>query len=184
MFAKLHVSVTPRRDVEVSLDSVRVKAAVDTARVRHAPIPRSLGELPRLARAQIVVHVFLLVSLLSLAALKLVNLLVLLGPLLPARVVLGQRNASENAVARGVLDIDVQVPTAHGHHNVQVDLHFVSDSLLDAERVRRVAYPPPLSLRDREPYACYYQEECPVCALGSLLEVRLLRFGCKAGLVA
>lgn len=153
----LTVAVTPGRNVEIALDLVQIQTAIDPAAVRSAANPWSLCPLgPLLAQRNNVVDVLLSEALLlvaqilvararvdpSLAVLaELVNPLCV-DPLVEVGLVAVQPVRGHDAVARGVLHVDVNVVTLHAHHNVQVDLQLLRDALFHGKVVCLGAAPP------------------------------------------
>ena len=155
MLPKLHVSVPSGGDVEIPLDLVPLDAPEDPARVRPpaAPDPGRLAELaPSLRQREVVVHVLLVRILprLSRAPLPLPLVLVFHAaagassaapaggaprPYVPHRVLAREPLPGHDAVAAGVLDVDVHIGAAHGDDHVQVDLQLVRDAGLDGEGV-------------------------------------------------
>lgn len=161
MCAGLVITMAPRGDMEIALNLVQVQAAVDTAAVGlGAPEPGGLAPagLPA-AHGDDVVDVLFAEPLVVPAgardgaavavAAEAVDALGV-DPLAPARGVLLEARGGEDAVAGRVLDVDVQVLALHLDHDVQVDLHAVPDALLDRERVRLLALPPPRQLRPQQ----------------------------------
>ena len=57
---------------------------------------------------------------------------------------------SENPVATGILDIDVEVGALHIDDDVEIDLQVVGDALLDGKKVRFGAGPPSAQLGECE----------------------------------
>lgn len=159
VFPKLHVPVTPGSDVEIALDPIQIHAPKDAAAVAGAAQPRRLGPLgPLSTQPHDVVDVLLAETLL--VALARDDLAVLVpvepvgslyvDPLGPRGGVALELGGGEDAVAGGVLDVDVQVGALHPHDRVQVDLHVVAHTLLDSERVLLGAAPPPRQLGPHE----------------------------------
>jgi hypothetical protein len=72
---------------------------------------------------------------------KLVHALVV-HPLRPVRRIELQHGRRQDAVAGGVLDVDVEVAALHAHDHVEVDLQGPAYALLDGERVHLLAAPP------------------------------------------
>ena len=105
-----------------------------------------------------------------------------LNPLSPVRGVLGQHVAREDAVARGVLHVDVQVRTEHRDYDVEVYLQFVGDAFFDAEEVRFVPGVPAPELGEGEDGADYDEEEGCVAAGGGAPGVGGFRFGWKGSI--
>lgn len=77
------------------------------------------------------------------------------GPTHPRRRVAAQHVAREDAVARGILDVDVEVGAEHGDDDVEVDLEFVGDAFFDGEEVGFVAGVPAAELGEGEEGADY-----------------------------
>lgn len=155
VFPKLHVSVASSSNVEIALDPIQIQAAKDAAAVA-GPAElrrlRPLGSLP--TQAHDVVDVLLpkafLVALArdNLAVLVSVEPVVALDvdPLGPGGRVALELGGGEDAIAGGVLDVDMQVGALHPYDRVQVDLHIVAHTLLDGERMLLGAAPPPRQL--------------------------------------
>lgn len=164
VLSKLHVPVAPGSDMEVTLHPVQVQATKDATAVTLAAAQLGrLGPLGPLAtQAHNVVDVLLAEALLVLLLLLLggghvalarddaallvpVQLVValLVDPLRPHGGVAVQARGREDAVAGGVLDVDVQVGALHAHDRVEIDLHGVAHALLDREGVLLGAAPPP-----------------------------------------
>ena len=164
---KLHIPVPSRRNVKITLHLIRMHRPINatTVRLHASPYPRRLTELLTLPRrAQIIVHVLLPVLLILpeprvaaqiqsflLRGTQTMHATPRLAPLVPGRCIPMQRRASEDAVAAGVLDIDMQVLAFHGYDKIEIDLQIPSHALLDGECVRRVALPPPSQFTPREP---------------------------------
>lgn len=180
--AHLHVPMPSGRDVEIPLHLVPVNAPIDATRIAVPPDRRRALELPPpLGRAQVVMHVLL--------ARVLDRLLLhparargararptLRRPRVPARRVLLQQIPRQDAVARGVLHVDVQVRAGHGDDQVQVDLQVVRDALFDAEGVRRRAGQPAAHLAAREEDGGEGEDDGPYAAAAGLGDVGLLGF--------
>ena len=158
MFPKLHVTVTSGRDVEIALDLVQVQTAPDTATVRGGT-PEAGGLTPAgllLAEGDNVVYVLLAEAFLVVPPRSRDGLPVAvhaelvdafaIDPLVPSGGVLLEAGGGENAVAGGVLDVDVQVLALHLEDNVEVDLQAVADTLFHGEGVVLGAAPPPAQL--------------------------------------
>lgn len=158
----LGVAVAARRDVEVALDPVQVQGAVDATAVGLDAVAEAgrLGPARRLAaHGDDVVDVRLAEALvvpsdagvdaaLAVAAEAVEPLAI--DPVPPGGGVLLQARGGEDAVPGGVLHVDVEILADHVHDDVEVDLHAVSDALLDAEGVVLLALPPPRQLRPEE----------------------------------
>ncbi len=130
MLPKLHVSVTPSRDVEVSLHLVSFQTSVNPTSLQSIPPKptRSSLELPLLLLPPDLSNNMLRVCVLFLfplpsqiSTLKGVHPLVV-HPLIPIRAIPRQRVPGKYSIARCVLHVDVQIATPHGYHNVYVDL--------------------------------------------------------------
>ncbi|KAL8685207.1 MAG: hypothetical protein Q9218_007904, partial [Villophora microphyllina] len=57
------------------------------------------------------------------------------SPITPIGWILRQEIASEDAIAAGVLDVDVEVMAEHGDNDIEVDLQLMGDTLLNGEEV-------------------------------------------------
>lgn len=141
VLAEIHVAVPPCRHVEVALHFVQLHAAEDPARVRLHPAlqSRRLGE-PLAAPREVEDILDALGDVVSLVALLEVVPALLLSFQSaavdgPGGLLLAQHGGGEDAVAAGVLDVDVHVGTAHGDDDVEVDLERVADVLFDREMV-------------------------------------------------
>lgn len=158
----LGVAVAARGDVEVALNPVQVQRAVDATAVGLDAVPETgrLAEAARLAaHGDDVVDVGLAEALvvpadagvdaaLAVAAEPVKPLAI--DPIPPGGGVLLQTRGGEDAVPGGILHVDVEVLADHVHDDVEVDLHAVSDALLDAEGVVLAALPPPRQLGPEE----------------------------------
>ena len=180
MLAHLHIAMPPRRDVKIPLHLVPLQTAINpTTRPRHAPPqPRRLLEpslLPPMS--QHMVHVRILLLLLGQIPPLPLQRIRPLDPLLPVRGVPRQHLAREDAIARGVLDVDVQVGTEHRDDDVEVDLQLVGDALLDAEEVGFVTGVPAAELGEGQHGADEDQDEGRVTAGGGAAGICGLGFG-------
>lgn len=184
MLPKLHIPVPPRRDVEIALHLIPLQAAINPTRPPLPPYPRRLRKLPSpLPQRQHVVHVLFLLGLARRRTTAMQPMHALgVDPLLPVRGVAPQQIAGEDAVARGVLHVEVQVRTAHGDDDVEVDLQVVRDALLDAEVVRLVALPPAVQLREGEEQADGEEEGGDLAAAAGGERVGRFGFSCFSGL--
>ena len=143
VLSKLHIPVPPRRDVEIPLHLVPLQAAIDPTRIiPHAPRrPRRPAKrpLPPPHLPQHMAHMrILLLGLLPRGAIALIRgpmQRLALHPQRPGGRVPVEHFAGEDAVARGVLHVDVQVEAAHGDDDVEVDLQRVRDAFFHAEVV-------------------------------------------------
>lgn len=180
MLPEFHIAMPPRRNMEVPLHLIALQTAINpTTRPRHAPPqPRRLLEpslLPPMP--QHMPHMRILLLLLGQILPLSLQRIHPLHPLPPVRSVLCQQVASEYAIARGVLHVDVQVGTEHWDYDVEVDLQFVRDAFLDAEEMRFVAGIPAAELGEGEDGADQDQEEGCVAAGGGAPGVGGFRFG-------
>lgn len=183
--AQFHVSVAARGDVEVALNFVPLEGAVDATGVdgHLARDARRLGELLRLVLAHVAQHVadvrVLLFGLLARPVRRVEVMVDALLALLFARdearlawvhpelevgVFLGEEGAGHDAVHGGVLDVDVQVPALHRHHDVQVQLQLVAHPALHAEVVCLRPRPPCPQFRERQACAEYDDRQGPLAA--------------------
>ena len=100
-----------------------------------------------------------------------------IGPLAPVGGIFGQQIAGEDAVARGILDVDVEVVAEHGDDDVEVDLELVGDSLLDRKEVGFMAAVPAQEFADGEEEGEGDQEEGGVAAGGGATGIGRFGFG-------
>lgn len=142
MLPQLHIAMPPRRNMKVTLHLVPLQTPINpTARPWHTPSqPRRLLKpslFPPVSQHMRYMRILLLFlgQILPLPLQRVHPL----DPLSPVRSVLGQHVASEYAIARGILHVDVEVGTEHRDYDVEVDLQVVGDALLDAEEMRFVA---------------------------------------------
>lgn len=185
----LPIPMPTRSNVEIPLHLIPLKTAIDPARIRTlAPAhPRALGKLPPriaphftqnmvhtrivLLRAQSVL-VFM-AQRLVLVCTAVVLVVALLHPQRPAGVLAVEQVAREDAVAGGVLDVDVQRVAGHVDDDVEVELELVRDALFHAEVVLFCAAPPCFELREAEDRADCQNQDCPLpaaagrCRVGS-----------------
>ena len=63
-------------------------------------------------------------------------------PVAPGRGFLAQQIARQDPVARCILNVDVQVGTGHGDHNVEVDLEVVRHAFFNGEKLGFIAAVP------------------------------------------
>lgn len=156
VLALLHVAVAAGGNVEIALHLVQIQAAKHATAVRPALGPGRLCPLGALAtEGNDVVDVLLAKALVvpagagvDLALLVLAQLVHALGihPLAPGGGLARQLAGRQDAIARGVLDVDVQVAALHLDDDVEVDLHVVADALFDGKGVRLGAAPPAANL--------------------------------------
>jgi hypothetical protein len=120
MLASTLVPVAPGRDVEIALDLVHLQVSKDSAAVRGTSDLGSPGPLgPFAAQGHDVVNVLFTKAFLlqvspagtsddaALAVSAQLMYPLLIDPLCPARLVLVQPGACQDAIARGILHIDV-----------------------------------------------------------------------------
>lgn len=157
VFPLAHVSVAPSRDVEITLHLVQVQTSKDATTIRLAPELRSLSPF-RLFPAQRnnIMDVLLPKPFFSVAQLQpplvRVDLAILIPPELvdalgvdpatPVGRVAMQALLGHDAVAGGVLDVDVNVVARHLDDDIEVDLELVGDFFFDGELVGLAAAPP------------------------------------------
>lgn len=191
MLAKFHVAVSSGGDVEVALNLVEVKGAVDATAVSCAPEARSLAPFGTLlSESDNVMNVLLSKALVVVgearpalarvdAAVGIVAELVdpIVHPLGPLGRVAVQHGGGEDSVTRGVLDVDVEVGAEHVDDNVEVDLHLVRDSLFDGKVVRLFAAPPAGRLGAHEDKGDEDHCDSPFAAAGGAGYVFGLGFG-------
>ena len=180
MLPKLHITMPPRRNMKVPLHLIPLQAPINpTTRPRHTPPqPRRLLEPPLLPpMPQHMPDMRILLLLLGPILTSPLQRIHPLGPLPPVRGVLGQHVAGEDAVARGVLHVDVQVGAEHRDDDVEVNLQVVGDAFLDAEEVLFVAGVPSAELGEGEEGADADEEEGCVAAGGGAPGVGGFRFG-------
>lgn len=152
--------MSTRSDVKIPLHLIPLQTPINPTTIRNLPPlhPRRLLKLPLLT-PHLSKHVsdmcILLLLLHRLAALQLVAA----GPPRPRRRIAPEHVTREDAVARGILDVDVQVGAEHGDDDVEVDLEFVGDALFDGEEVGFVAGVPASELGAAEEGADYDEEE-------------------------
>ncbi len=92
-------------------------------------------------------------------------------PMAPARRIACKHVPRENAVAAGVLDVDVKVATFHREDDVEVYLKFVGDAFLDAKEVGFMAMVPTKELGEGEDSGDYDESEGGVAAGGAAASI-------------
>lgn len=155
MLPKLRIPMPSRRDMKVTLHLIPLQTPINPTRLAPTSHPRRPRKLPPpLPLRQHIMNVLFLLRLEQplTAAMQPMHALGV-DPLLPVRRIPPQHVARQDAVARGVLYVDVQIRTPHGDDDVEVDLQFVRDALLDAEVVRLVALRPAVQLREGQQQA-------------------------------
>lgn len=196
MLTHLLIAMSPCSQMKVSLDLINVQAAINTTAVAKtaSPEPRRLAPLGILAhpalspccrRRNNIMHMLLAKALVIMIALArddatlgiLAQTMHALDchPLTPVRRVQPQLLRREDPVASGILDIDVNVGTAHGNDEIQIDLQIVPNALFNTERVYLGTAPPPRKLREREEYRNDHDGNSPLAA--TRRPRYILRFG-------
>jgi hypothetical protein len=136
VFTRLPIAVPTSSNVEVALDLVEVETPVDAAAVDRTFDPGRLGPLGLpLAQGNDIVDMLLtetfVVAQVLPACTSVQAALVIMAelvhtlavdPLRPASAVFLQLRGGEDAVTRGVLDVDVKVIALHLDDDVEVDL--------------------------------------------------------------
>ncbi len=102
-------------------------------------------------------------------------------PMRPGSRVAGEPVGSQDAVARGVLDVDVQVGAAHADDHVEVDGQDVGDALFDGEGVLLGAAPPAGELGPEEEEGDERHGDGPFAARGGVGYVLGFGFGWEGG---
>lgn len=149
--AEIHIPVSSRRDMEVSLDLIPFQTPIYPTRILYIspPHPRGLGELPpRIAPmlTQQMSHMLIFFLRIFPPDMLRIQRLVLLHaipdlsvhfivPKLPAGRFLGEQLTGQDPVAHGILDVHPQRITRHRNHHVHVELQFLRNTLLHAEVV-------------------------------------------------
>lgn len=156
MGPKLYISVASRRDVEIALDFVALETPIDPAALSHRsspPHPRRPLELLLLDPAHFAQHMPNMRILLFLPHVLRIGQLMRSfhgGPVTPIGRILVQQVAGEDAIAAGVLHVDVEIMAEHGDNNVQVDLELVRHAFLDREEMGFMALVPAEELAEGE----------------------------------
>lgn len=189
VLAHSHIAVASRRDMKVSLHLVQIQASKHAAAVRPPFGPRSLCPLGSplsesnnvmdmlLAKAFVVFRVpaKARVELAIFVLAELVHAL-LINPLAPGGGLAGQLVRGENAISRGILDVDVQIVAVHLDNYIQINLHVVPDTPLDGERMRLGAAPPATKLSPHEDAGYEEHGNGPFSATRCLCHILRLRF--------
>ena len=150
MIPKLHISMPSSRDVKIPLHLIPRQAPKNAT---TAPPPaRRATKLPLGAPdlTQDMSRMGIPLELLLLRHGQVIEQMHPLGidPLIPIGRIFAQLLAREDAIAAGVLNIDVEVGAAHGDDDVEVDLQLVRHALLDGKQMRFVAAIPAPELTD------------------------------------
>ena len=140
MLPKLHIPMSPRRNMKIPLHLIPLQTPKDPTRLRlHPPFhPRRPFKLPLLTPhlPQHMSHMRILLLLpQSLPTLQLMHPALHINPLRPRRGITLQHITREDPVAAGILDVDVEVATLHWNHNVEIYLEVVGDAFFDGEEV-------------------------------------------------
>ncbi len=181
MFAKLHVPMPSCRDMKIPLHLVPFQTPINPTSSRLTLHPRRPAKFPPpLPQRQHIMHMHSLLipvqrphlpSMQPMDALR-------IDPLLPVRRIPLQHVACEDAIARRILNVDVQVAASHGYHDIEIDLQLVRDALFHAEIVRLVALPPAVQFGEKEEQADGEQEGGDLAAAPGGERVRWFGFGC------
>ena len=99
-------------------------------------------------------------------------------PLGPEGSVAGEGLTGHDAVARGILDVDVQVTALHGNDDIEVELQVMRDTLFDAKGVVCLANVPAAHLGHCQQERGKGEEERPHSSILRLGLVRGFGFGC------
>ena len=165
MLAHVHISVTKSGDVEITLHLVQVQAAKYATTIGLSTGFRRLGPLGSLLTQgndivnvllakTFVIERFVQVSCARLDATLTIpsKLMHTLGirPLRPNSRVVLQTSFGEDAIARGILDVDIEVVAFHLDDDVEIDLHRLGDALFDGKGVRLGTAPPATSFAPEE----------------------------------
>lgn len=194
VLAEFHVAMAASGDVEITLHPVQIQVPKHTTAVGGGPLKLwRFGKLGLLAAdPHNVVYVLLAEAFVVAvhghvalagddAALVVpvqpVHALVV-NPVLPGGGLALEAVGGEDAVACGVLDVDVEVGALHAQDNVHVDLQVVADALLDGEGVLLGAAPPARQLGPDEDDGDEDHGDGPLAAARGARYVLGLRFGC------
>lgn len=130
MFPKIHIPMAPRRNMKIPLDLIPLQAPKNPTTIRlHPPshlrrpfeLPPPLPHLPKhMSHMRILLLQILSPPLILLIPAPMHFLRVY--PHSPRRGILSQQIPREDAVAGGVLHVDVEVGTLHVHDGVEVYL--------------------------------------------------------------
>ena len=194
MRRKFLIPMPAGRDMKVPLDLIPLQAPINATRIGllAPPHARALGELlpgvaPDLAQNMMHMRVGLLLR--ESCAILLAQRLVLVQPIRrlvvalihpqrPAGIVFLQEFTGEDAVARGVLDVDAQHVARHLHDHVEVELEVARHALFHAEVVVFGSLEPGAEFRDREERADEEDEDGPLAAATGGGRVGGFGFGC------
>lgn len=141
MISQFHVSVAASRDVKIPLHLIPLQTAKDPTTPPRATTPADarrpleLLPLPPTHLPQHMSYMGILFFLLDIPFIRQAMRSARIDPMAPIRGILSQQIAGKDAVARGILDIDVQVVAEHGDDDVEIDLQLVGNAFFDGEEV-------------------------------------------------
>lgn len=185
MFPKLHIPMPSRRDMKIPLHLIPRQAPKDATTA--PPAPRGPAELPLGAPdlVQDMSGMGIAFELLLLRDGQMIEEMHPLGvhPLIPAGRIFPQRLAGQDAVATGVLHVDVEVGAAHGNDDVEVDLELMRHPFLHGEEVRFMSAIPAPELGHCQDGGRNQQEERGVAPRGAAAGVGGFGFGWEGGRV-
>ena len=157
MLSHLTVAMTTGCDVEVTLHFVEIDTSVNAAAVRRAPDFRRLRPFGPLLRSRnnvvnvLLAEPFILVPKVlppsarvdfSVAVPAQSVHALIVHPLGPGCVLASKSVGGKDAIACGILYVDVKIAALHADYDVEVDLHVMGDALLNDEVMCFVAAPP------------------------------------------
>lgn len=176
--SKFHVPMSSRRDMEISLHFVPLQAAKDPACA-----PATTGGLLELLLPfgfaqdmpdmRITLHLLLEQHGVLLKQMHSAGV----DPVAPVRGVFAQHIAREDAVARSVLHVDVEVGAGHGDDDIQINLQVVRYAFFDGEEVRFMSTVPTAELGEGEAGGDYDEKERRVAPRGAAARVGGFGFG-------
>lgn len=142
--------MTSSRDVKIPLHLIPRQAAKNATTAPPAPRRTTKLALGAPDLVQDMSGVGIPLELLLLGDGEVIEQMHALGvdPLIPIGRVFAQLVARQDAIAAGVLHVDMEVGAAHGHHDVQVDLQLVRHALLHGKQMRFVPAIPAPELAD------------------------------------
>lgn len=183
MVPKLHIPMPSRRDMKIPLHLIPRQAPKNATTA--PPAPRSPAKLPLRAPdlIQDMSGMGIPFEFLLLRHGEVIQEMHPLGvhPLIPIGRIFPQLLAGQDAIAAGVLHVDVEVGTAHGYHDVEVDLELMRHPLLDGEEVRFMSAIPTSELGHGQNGGCDEQEERGVAPRRAAAGVGRFGFGCRRG---
>lgn len=194
MIQMLHpvaIAVPARRDVKVALHLIAFQTTENPASVRlFAPAHSgSFGELASwvatdFTNDMVDMGIFFLgaesIGFLVVQGLVLVGAVIpLVHPQFPRGIFALEEVAGEDAVTRGVLNVDTECVAWHVDHNIQIQLQFVRDTLLHAELVVFRAAPPCFQLVEAQQGTDCQDKHRPLSAACGGCCIRRLGLGWK-----